>query len=92
VFVDPTTAVLGAPGQLAEIAHPAAGGDLDTLIFLRREVWHSLTDDDRVPLSVPVPPRLLVKQHRILAQPGQGSTALLSRKRPSTSLPPWSLM
>lgn len=51
VFVDPTTCVLGSPRQVADMAHPAPGGDVFTQVALTADAWCELTGDEQVPLS-----------------------------------------
>lgn len=66
-FVDPTTCVLSSPRQLADIAHPALGGDTYLHLLLSREMWHELTLDDHAPLAARVSGQMQVAARAVLA-------------------------
>ena len=67
VLVDTTTAVLGAPGQEGETAHPV-GGDVATQLLFHPEFWHEVAGrDDAVPLRAHVTPAMQLAHRRRLA-------------------------
>lgn len=71
-MVDATTAVLGAPGQQGETAHPA-GGDSSTQLLFAPELWHGLTGrEDRVPLQAHVSPAMQLTHRRLRSAASEG--------------------
>jgi AraC-like DNA-binding protein len=72
VFADPTTCVLGPPRQLADIAHPAAGGDIFTQISLSAEAWHEVASDDQVPLASQVTGGMQIEARSLLVAGRRG--------------------
>jgi AraC-like DNA-binding protein len=76
VFVDATTCVMGSPQQLADIAHPATGGDTFLQITLSPEVWHDLTGDEQVPLSARVSGEMQIAARVVSAASSRGAADL----------------
>jgi AraC-like DNA-binding protein len=72
VLVDPITCVLGSPRRLAEIAHPAPGGDVYTQVTLSADVWHQLTFDEQVPLTARVSGAMQVAVRSMVAAGRRG--------------------